>query len=117
MTDPTAGDLLSEDGCPECDERVVTVSNDGKSKQDTFQCAAGHTWEEEWTCANCGDTEHDSIEFPQREGWDFDPEVEVDVTCESVYIVPVDGDGPGYAFNHDEFETIIEHFEESEYNE
>lgn len=37
-------------------------------------------------------------------------ELEIDVTCESVYIVPTD-DGDGFAFDHDEFRRIIDHFE------
>lgn len=62
-------------------------------------------WEETWTCNRCGDEEHDAIEFN---------EVEIDVTCQSVYITPTDG-GNGFAFTHSEFCGIMEHFNESEY--
>lgn len=118
MANETAGDLLSDDGCPECDAPVVSVSSDSQVKNgDDFECAAGHTWTEGWQCMHCGDSEHDAMELPDEESFEdytFEPEVEIDVTCESVYITPVDG-GSGFAFNHDEFERIIEHFMESPY--
>lgn len=66
-----------------------------------------------WTCPNCGSTDpHHAMTFPQEER--FEDEFEVDVTCESVYITPVDG-GPGFAFRHEEFEQAIDHFREAEY--
>lgn len=69
-------------------------------------------WQETWTCGECGATEHDSMEFPLSQK--FDAEVEVDVTCESVYITPVDG-GSGFAFDHAEFRAMVELFNSSEY--
>lgn len=64
--------------------------------------------DEEWTCSHCGSTDpHDAILMPRDEDWD--PEVEIDITCQSVYITPVGG-GHGFAFDHDEFEAIIQHF-------
>lgn len=73
----------------------------------------------EWTCPNCGSTEpHHAIEFPQPDderfqelGIEPEQEIEVDVTCESVYITPID-DGNGFAFTHEEFETVIDHFQD-----
>jgi hypothetical protein len=59
----------------------------------------------DWTCPRCGHESHDEIEFNG---------VEVDVTCQSVYITPVD-DGDGFAFTHAEFRGIIEHFKQSDY--
>lgn len=62
----------------------------------------------DWTCRTCGSEDpHSAIELPLD-----DPEIEIDVTCETVYITPIDG-GNGFAFTHDEFEMIIEHFRES----
>jgi len=66
---------------------------------------------EAWTCPECGDEQHESLIFPLDADRD---EVEVDVTCESVYVVPAEG-GDGFAFSHDEFEELIEQFNESEY--
>lgn len=62
----------------------------------------------DWECPHCGsDDPHNAITFPLAD--EFDDEVEVDVTCQSVYITPVDG-GDGFAFDHDEFEVIIDHY-------
>jgi len=69
-------------------------------------------WEQTWTCNRCGAEEHDAIESPTDDS--FPSELEVDVTCQSVYITPVSG-GDGFAFTHSEFRGIIEHFNESEY--
>lgn len=80
--------------------------------------------DDEWKCDNCGSTDpHNATHFPKRErlrelGFtdekidEMIPELEVDVTCQSVYITPVDG-GSGVAFTHDEFEEIIDHYEEA----
>lgn len=73
--------------------------------------------EDNWSCPHCGASDpHDAMLFPQIDGYDFDPELEVDVTCQSVYITPVDG-GDGVAFSHDEFAKIIDHFESSEHTD
>lgn len=41
-------------------------------------------------------------------------EIEIDVTCESVYLTfNDDSNDPGMAFNHDEFEEIINHYNET----
>jgi hypothetical protein len=58
--------------------------------------------EDEWTCRNCGSTD------PHHE-MKIGP-IEIDVTCETVYLLPVDEDW-GLAFDHDQFEDIVEHFE------
>ena len=73
-----------------------------------------------WRCPNCGSPDpHAAMTFPRPDderfdGFDIDPEpeFEVDVTCESVYITPVGG-GDGFAFTHAEFEQTIEHFREA----
>lgn len=60
----------------------------------------------EWSCPNCGsDDPHHAITF-------YD-EIEVDVTCESVYITPTDG-GDGFVFEHEDFEEIIEHYQSAD---
>lgn len=84
--------------CPECNAEC----DYGETIQlDCTEC----DWEQTWTCGSCGAEEHDAIEFE---------EVEIDVTCESVYITPVDG-GDGFAFTHGQFQLIIDHFVESDY--
>jgi len=84
--------------CPEC--------NGECGYGDTIELVCTECdWEQTWTCGNCGAEEHDAIEF---EG------VEIDVTCESVYITPVDG-GNGFAFTHGQFQLIIDHFAGSDY--
>lgn len=90
--------------CPECG------SGADYSEGPTQSCTECD-WSETWTCARCGDEEHDAIEFPLEQDWS---EVEVDVTCQSVYITPTDG-GDGFAFSHSEFEGLISHFNQSEY--
>lgn len=55
----------------------------------------------EWSCAGCGsDDPHAALQFE---------EIEVDVTCESVYITPLDG-GPGFAFDFEKFDHIVDHY-------
>lgn len=59
-----------------------------------------------WECPYCGsDDPHNALIV-------YD-EIEIDVTCQSVYITPVDG-GDGFAFDHGEFERIIEHYNNTE---
>lgn len=73
--------------------------------------------EEEWTCSNCGSGDpHHAMELPAPDDERFEdldmvpePEVEIDVTCHSVYFTPIDG-GHGFGFTHEEFEKIIEHY-------
>lgn len=70
------------------------------------------TDDETWNCRNCGSEEpHNAITLPFEE--EFEDEVEVDVTCKSVYITPIDGLN-GFGFTHDEFERMIEHYNASE---
>lgn len=65
-----------------------------------------------WECPRCGAGEpHDAIYFPQEDRRGVDAEVEVDVTCESVYFTPVGGDGRGFAFTSAEFEQVIDHYQ------
>lgn len=74
--------------------------------------------DDDWTCPHCGVEEHDTKELvpvPENDDYDFEPELELTVTCQSVYIMPIDG-GSGFAFNHNEFERIVEFFENSEYH-
>lgn len=62
-----------------------------------------------WRCGTCGAQEHDAINV-------MDDEIEMDVTCETVYLTFNDDSGdPGMAFDHDEFRRMIGHFWESEY--
>ena len=64
----------------------------------------------DWLCPHCGRDEHDAIHT-------MADEIEVDVTCQSVYFTFLDDDGgyifPGMAFDHDEFERIIDHYRAS----
>lgn len=63
---------------------------------------------EQWSCPRCGRNEHDAILV-------MNDEIEVDVTCESVYFTFVDGNGelqsPAMVFDHSVFEEIINHYE------
>ena len=63
---------------------------------------------DEWICPFCGEREHDSMLIG------FDDAIEVDITCQSVYLLFTDGDDSGMAFTHDEFEKIIEHYQSAE---
>lgn len=105
--------------CPECGDECEWGEG---MEQFCPRCE----WEYEWECPNCGSTDpHHGIEFPQPDDERFadmdmvvEAEVEVDITCESVYITPVDETyGDGFAFTHDEFETIMEHYRQSDYTE
>jgi len=62
--------------------------------------------EEKWHCRHCRSTHpHHSINSTYRE-------IEIDVTCRSVYLLFTDdSDDLGMTFTHDEFEEIIEHYE------
>lgn len=82
--------------CPECGDE--TQYGDGILEV----CDCG--WSETWECPNCGSEEpHHAIEFE---------DVEVDVTCESVYFTFTDDSGdPGMAFDHEQFEQVIDLFE------
>ena len=76
----------------------------------------------EWECPNCGASDpHDAIELPDEhsyEDYDFEPEIEVDVTCQSIYFTFLDDNGdPGMAFDHNEFQRVMQHFNESEYTD
>ena len=62
---------------------------------------------DDWYCPYCGRAEHDAI-------LTMSDEIEVDVTCRSVYFTFNDDAGdPGMAFDHDEFERIIDHYHTS----
>jgi len=88
--------------CPECN----TESEYGEGIE--LVCP-NCGWEETWTCDSCGAEEHDTMMVA-------DGNIEVDVTCKSVYLTFTDDSGdPGMAFDHDEFAEIAEHFNESEY--
>lgn len=54
-----------------------------------------------WKCGSCGAQEHDAILVA-------DEEIEMDVTCETVYLTFNDDSGdPGMAFDHDEFRRSL----------
>lgn len=55
-----------------------------------------------WTCRHCGSTDpHHEIQVG---------EINIDVTCQSVYLLP-EGGSSGLAFDHEEFAEIVDHFE------
>jgi len=54
-----------------------------------------------WECSYCGNGDpHNAIVVSG---------VEIDVTCENVYITPTNG-GDGFAFSHSSFEDILRHY-------
>jgi len=41
----------------------------------------------------------------------FYDEIEVDITCSSVYITPIEG-GNGFALDHEDFKKVVEEFKD-----